>query len=67
MCAITPTPRWWYCAIRGSADNSSMAGKTRPKVREKDITGLKYFEKLGPLLERLHDAGCQRDKKDQNQ
>lgn len=39
-----------------------MAGKKRQEVREKDITGLKYFEKLGPLLERLHDAGCQRDK-----
>jgi hypothetical protein len=39
-----------------------MAGKKRQEVREKDITGLKYFDKLAPLLARLHDAGCQRDK-----
>ena len=26
------------------------------------MTGLKYFDKLAPLLARLHDVGCQRDK-----
>jgi hypothetical protein len=31
-------------------------------IREEDVQGLKYFGKLGPLLERLHDVGCQRDK-----
>jgi hypothetical protein len=30
-------------------------------IREKDITGLKYFDQLAPLLERLHDVGCHRD------
>jgi hypothetical protein len=39
-----------------------MAGKKRQKIREKDITGLKFFDRLSPLLERLHDAGGQRDK-----
>ena len=39
-----------------------MAGKKRQEVREQDITGLKYFDKLAPLLTRLHDAGCARDK-----
>ena len=39
-----------------------MAGKKREDVREKDVTGLKYFDKLAPLLARLHDVGCQRDK-----
>lgn len=39
-----------------------MAGKKREKVRDEDITGLKYFDKLQPLLRRLHDVGCQRDK-----
>ena len=34
----------------------------KPKIRSKDITGLKYFDKLAPLLERLHDDGCKRDK-----
>lgn len=41
-----------------------MAGKRRTEEREiteQDITGLKYFDKLAPLLERLHDDGCQRD------
>src|SRR6266852_5647488 len=35
--------------------------ETGERIREKDITGLKYFDKLKPLLERLHDEGCQRD------
>jgi hypothetical protein len=39
-----------------------MAGKRRDDVREEDVTGLKYFDKLAPLLARLHQVGCQRDK-----
>jgi hypothetical protein len=39
-----------------------MAGKCRNDVREEDVTGLKYFDKLAPLLARLHEVGCQRDK-----
>jgi hypothetical protein len=39
-----------------------MAGKKRDDVREEDVTGLKYFDKLAPLLARLHPVGCQRDK-----
>jgi hypothetical protein len=39
-----------------------MAGQKRKKVREEDVTGLKYFDKLAPLLARLHDVGCLRDK-----
>ena len=39
-----------------------MAGKKREDVREEDITGLKYFDKLLPLFARLHEVGCQRDK-----
>ena len=35
--------------------------KTVPRIREQDITGLKYFDKLNPLLERLHEVGCQGD------
>lgn len=38
-----------------------MAGKKRKRVRDEDVTGLKYFDKLGPLLARLHDVGCERD------
>jgi hypothetical protein len=39
-----------------------MAGKRRDDVREEDVTGLKYFAKLAPLLARLHEVGCERDK-----
>ena len=39
-----------------------MANKKREDVREQDITGLKYFDKLLPLFERLREAGCERDK-----
>jgi len=34
----------------------------KPKFNESDITGLKYFDKLAPLLERLHEDACERDK-----
>ena len=39
-----------------------MAGQRRDKITERDITGLKYFDKLAPLLARLHDEGCARDR-----
>src|SRR5688572_6129185 len=33
-----------------------------PKVRERDVRGLKYFDQLAPLLGRLHDVGCESDR-----
>jgi hypothetical protein len=36
--------------------------RKRRKLEEPDITGLKYFDQLAPLLERLHHEGCQRDR-----
>jgi hypothetical protein len=39
-----------------------VAGKRRADVRARDVTGLKYFDKLAPLLERLHHDACARDK-----
>jgi hypothetical protein len=36
----------------------------REEIRERDIVGLKYFDRLGPLLAGLHDDGCARDKAD---
>jgi hypothetical protein len=39
-----------------------MANKRRPEVREKDLQGLKYFDRLFPLLDRLHNVGTVRDK-----
>jgi len=32
------------------------------KVREKDLAGFKYLDRLLPMLERLHDVGCVRDR-----
>jgi hypothetical protein len=39
-----------------------MSNDKRSAIREEDIQGLKYFRKLWPLFERLHEVGCQRDK-----
>ena len=33
-----------------------------PKIQEKDVRGLKHFDRLAPLLERLHDVGCEGDR-----
>lgn len=33
-----------------------------PRLREPDVRGLKYLDHLAPLLERLHEVGCQRDR-----
>jgi len=34
----------------------------RNEITEKDVVGLKYFSRLRPLLTRLHQCGCVRDK-----
>jgi len=44
--------------IDGTTDGPPTA---KAKIKESDLTGLKYFEKLAPLLARLHDAACERD------
>jgi hypothetical protein len=31
-------------------------------IQDSDLHGWKYFRRLTPLFQRLHDAGCQRDK-----
>jgi hypothetical protein len=55
-------------ATTAAAFNSEVSparGPGRPKSPEitaADVTGLKYFEKLKPLLERLHPVGCERDR-----
>jgi hypothetical protein len=46
----------------GKSEPSAERASPRPPLTEKDIVGLKYFDQLLPLLERLHDDGCQRDK-----
>jgi len=39
-----------------------MGAPLRQPPTEQLLTGFKYFKKLRPLEERLHDAGCARDK-----
>ena len=39
-----------------------MADHADKKITEKDIVGLKYFEKLGEMLQQLHNVGCERDR-----
>jgi len=39
-----------------------MGAKKRDKIEESDITGLKFFDKIAPLLKRLHKDGCERDR-----
>jgi hypothetical protein len=39
-----------------------MAGLRRPPIKHKDLQGLKYFNLLGSLLERLHDDATARDR-----
>jgi hypothetical protein len=51
--------------VAGSPENTPAKRRGRPKRQEvtvANVTGLKYFEKLRPLLERLHEVGCERDK-----
>lgn len=38
-----------------------MARTRKLEVREKDLQGFKYFDRLSPLLGRLHDIGTARD------
>ena len=39
-----------------------MATRKSASLKPRDIEGLKYLDRLLPLLDRLHDVGCQRDK-----
>lgn len=41
---------------------SSEEGPSGRRIQAKDIIGLKYFDELLPLFERLHDDDCARDK-----
>jgi len=39
-----------------------MARKRRAEIQQRDLQGFKYFQRLMPLLERLHDVGTESDK-----
>ena len=38
------------------------SGDASPKLRASDLEGLKFFKKIRPLLDSLHDVGTARDK-----
>jgi len=42
--------------------SQALASQDRSQIHERDIRGLKYFDNLLPVLERLHDVGCTRDR-----
>jgi hypothetical protein len=39
-----------------------MSGGGEQVIRERDVQGVKYLDRVLPLLKRLHLAGCERDK-----
>ena len=39
-----------------------MARKKKPELQERDVGGMKHLQKLLPLLDRLRDVGCERDR-----
>ena len=39
-----------------------MPRAARPDIQEKDLHGFKHFKLLLPVMEKLHDAGCARDR-----
>ena len=45
-----------------SPDSDSPNGDARTGVSNKDLQGLKYLDMIAPLLEKLHDDMCDRDK-----
>ena len=36
--------------------------KKKPKIKEEQLQGFKYFKAIAGMTESLHDAGCQRDR-----
>jgi IS4 transposase len=48
-------------SVASTASSAKLSTSSR-SLTEKDIVGLKYFDQLLPMFERLHDEGCARDK-----
>jgi len=61
---LAPAPKFYHFIMMADTNPPSKTKSTsskKPKIRERDIVGLKYFDQLAPLLQRLHDDGCERD------
>ena len=57
---LTPTDVDQKAKSSSSSSPQSKRSK-KQKLRDRDVAHLKYFDQIAPLLERLHDVGCQRD------
>lgn len=71
--ALSAGPRWRRLAIvipppeherkrKQEPELGEQLGQTKPKFSEQDLQAFKYFDLLQPLLEKLHDAGTERDR-----
>jgi hypothetical protein len=45
-----------------ATDHLIPTAKTKPKITERDLKGLKYFALINPLLKRIHECGTERDR-----
>ena len=59
---LSPTKSNAAASEPSAEQPSPEALATGKPLTEQDIVGLKYFDQLLPLLERLHHDGCQRDR-----
>lgn len=48
--------------VDGVDGDDTTTAKGKSKVKSKDLQGLKYLDMIAPLLERLHNDMCKRDK-----
>lgn len=48
--------------VQPEDDAKTTSTKRKPAVKSKDLQGLKYLDMISPLLERLHNDKCGRDK-----
>jgi len=58
---VAATPHDVTDATPDDADSKARRGrKPKPAIEPSDLQGLKYFDKLKPLLARLHEVGTER-------
>ena len=59
---VAATPHDVSDATPDDAGSKARRGrKPKPAIEPSDLQGLKYFDKLKPLLARLHEVGTERD------
>jgi hypothetical protein len=48
--------------LQPDEEKRSSGPKPKPKIKDSDLSGFKYFDELAPRFESLHEFGCERDK-----